>query len=375
MLGFLRKIRRGLLAENKLTRYLVYAVGEIFLVVIGILIALQINTWNEQRKSARLLRTYYAQILQDLAKDAPYVSARLRTLRTNLTAYRTYAEALPTRTTPAEIVRSSEALSYDFDYLQFTANTTETLQRTGDIKLLPIDIRNQLIDLQHEQAYVIKTTYTNNRLFVEELLDAAKLGYAQQDLLGFDPAAPLYESLRIAEHQPEIALTVNSAFYIKDLTERGEYKSLQRIRQLTDALFAEINARLGAPYQSLRDVTGAPRLLEELVEAGRSVKEIVAVVREQDRADPTYDISEAYLNALGYYYLREAKTPADALQIFALNIELYPDAYNTYDSYGECLLALGREAEAIVAYERALALNPDHEGAAQVLAGLRAAGE
>ena len=50
MLKFFRKIRQKLLSENKLDRYLIYAVGEIILVVIGILIALQINNWNEGRK-------------------------------------------------------------------------------------------------------------------------------------------------------------------------------------------------------------------------------------------------------------------------------------------------------------------------------------
>jgi len=47
MIKFFRKIRQQLLAENKFTKYLIYAIGEIVLVVIGILIALSINNWNE----------------------------------------------------------------------------------------------------------------------------------------------------------------------------------------------------------------------------------------------------------------------------------------------------------------------------------------
>ncbi|WP_282135560.1 DUF6090 family protein [Seonamhaeicola maritimus] len=50
MIKFFRKIRQKLLAQNKFRSYLVYAVGEIVLVVIGILIALSINNWNEERK-------------------------------------------------------------------------------------------------------------------------------------------------------------------------------------------------------------------------------------------------------------------------------------------------------------------------------------
>ena len=50
MIKFFRKIRQKLLSENKFSKYLIYAIGEIVLVVIGILIALQINNWNELQK-------------------------------------------------------------------------------------------------------------------------------------------------------------------------------------------------------------------------------------------------------------------------------------------------------------------------------------
>ncbi len=58
MIKFFRKIRQKLLAENKVRRYLIYAIGEIILVVIGILIAIKINNWNEaQQKEKNVLST------------------------------------------------------------------------------------------------------------------------------------------------------------------------------------------------------------------------------------------------------------------------------------------------------------------------------
>ena len=50
MIKFFRKIRQRLLTENKFSKYLLFAIGEIVLVVIGILIALQINNWNAEKK-------------------------------------------------------------------------------------------------------------------------------------------------------------------------------------------------------------------------------------------------------------------------------------------------------------------------------------
>ena len=54
MLKFFRKIRQKLISEGNLKRYLIYAVGEILLVMIGILLALQVNNWNERNKARNI---------------------------------------------------------------------------------------------------------------------------------------------------------------------------------------------------------------------------------------------------------------------------------------------------------------------------------
>ena len=69
MLQFFRKIRRRLLTENKFSRYILYAIGEILLVVIGILIALQINNWNENKKNRSLEVNYIRGLISDLDYD------------------------------------------------------------------------------------------------------------------------------------------------------------------------------------------------------------------------------------------------------------------------------------------------------------------
>ena len=51
MIKFFRRIRQQLLTKNKFSKYLLYVIGEIVLVMVGILLALQVNNWNEQRKS------------------------------------------------------------------------------------------------------------------------------------------------------------------------------------------------------------------------------------------------------------------------------------------------------------------------------------
>ncbi|MEB8346805.1 DUF6090 family protein [Flavobacteriaceae bacterium KMM 6898] len=69
MIKFFRKIRQNLLFEGKTGKYFKYAIGEIVLVVIGILIALQINNWNEDKKTQLRLTDFLTEIQKDLSDD------------------------------------------------------------------------------------------------------------------------------------------------------------------------------------------------------------------------------------------------------------------------------------------------------------------
>ncbi|WP_445383635.1 DUF6090 family protein [Robiginitalea sp. IMCC43444] len=64
MLRFFRKLRQGLLKDNNFSRYFLYAIGEILLVMIGILLALQVNNWNEER-IIRKKEYFYLKALKD----------------------------------------------------------------------------------------------------------------------------------------------------------------------------------------------------------------------------------------------------------------------------------------------------------------------
>jgi hypothetical protein len=69
MIKFFRKIRQKMLTENKFSKYLLYAIGEIILVVIGILIALQINNLNEERKNREFEKEILTQIQENINND------------------------------------------------------------------------------------------------------------------------------------------------------------------------------------------------------------------------------------------------------------------------------------------------------------------
>ena len=58
MITLFRSIRQRLLAENRLGKYLIYAFGEILIILIGVLLAVQINNWNQRRISEKKLLVF-----------------------------------------------------------------------------------------------------------------------------------------------------------------------------------------------------------------------------------------------------------------------------------------------------------------------------
>ncbi|MBK7873489.1 MAG: hypothetical protein IPJ74_23905 [Saprospiraceae bacterium] len=113
MLKFFRNIRRRLLDSGSLRKYFVYAIGEIILVVIGILIALQINNWNENRKD----RAKELKILINLQQDFRYTQ---KALETSLQSY------------PIEIGRLRSALGYiGMDASELTSEMKDTIYHTN----------------------------------------------------------------------------------------------------------------------------------------------------------------------------------------------------------------------------------------------------
>ena len=77
MIKFFRKIRQNLISENRFSKYIMYAIGEIGLVVIGILLALQINNWNLNRLDRIAEGKLLVNILQDLKKDREVFSLNI----------------------------------------------------------------------------------------------------------------------------------------------------------------------------------------------------------------------------------------------------------------------------------------------------------
>jgi len=212
MLTFFRKIRLQLLSDRGAIKYIKYAIGEIILVVIGILIAVQINNWNTQRKNKGLVKAYYVQILQDLEKDEAlmingnsYIDAFLDRYESYQELFRSNKVSLWAATT--EIGQVFSAQPIQGSNFEVNTNTITTLLNTGDIKLIPTEIRNMLLDFKYEQSGLIDYIKTQSNLIYNAIIETQKL-YGGADL-----------PTRIAKHPELIDYFSNDKIAIQTLLE------------------------------------------------------------------------------------------------------------------------------------------------------------
>jgi len=124
MISFFRKIRQKLLQENRVTRYLTYALGEIVLVTIGILIALQVNTWNESRKDNKLEKEYYCRLLEDAQQDLEKINEFITLSQGRLKASNEAVRLLQKANPKKSDVGSQLGLSILAIYSDFSPNSS-----------------------------------------------------------------------------------------------------------------------------------------------------------------------------------------------------------------------------------------------------------
>jgi hypothetical protein len=163
MIKFFRKIRQKLIIRNNFSKYLIYAIGEIVLVVFGILIALQINNWNEANKINNKEVVYLNNIVQDLnlniASLKEFIAERQKTVNS--------AEAL------LECFEGKPISDlHEFNFHNVTvmvwypfvqhANTFNELMNSGNFSIISDKaVKN---DLQDMQSSYLKISFIENEM-------------------------------------------------------------------------------------------------------------------------------------------------------------------------------------------------------------------
>ena len=170
MLRFFRQLRQRLLSENRISQYLLYAVGEIVLVVIGILIALQVNNWNEDRKKRQLKASYKTSLINDLASDTLMLGRMIHENSRALQALNLQKERILGSETPIDTLVKIARDEFEPELntrFQYHRNTWNTVISSGNIDLFSKAFNDRIMalismqDLERENSRYYLSIYSN----------------------------------------------------------------------------------------------------------------------------------------------------------------------------------------------------------------------
>jgi hypothetical protein len=240
MINLFRNIRKKLASENKFSAYSRYAIGEIVLVVIGILIALQINNWNEQRIEGKVLKEYLHKIADNVNQDIKQIEGlKIRRDTVNSKATRS-GKALMKRdfSNIIDIIQGQYAF-YEF---YFTPNNSgfEALKNSsylGKINNTKVDSLLTLYYSQVEDTHKAEASMNN---FIENMevqlntnVDITSLEIILNDeTMRFDKKNDLLPYIQHNAYKGAVFRTMDDRSYIRN------YKNLL---DFGNALIQEIN--------------------------------------------------------------------------------------------------------------------------------------
>ena len=159
MIKFFRHIRKSYLMENKTSKYFKYAIGEIVLVVIGILIALQINNWNEEKKERKIEKNYVISLIEDLEIDTTKLSVLIKAYEKKEfeidTVLRTYSKL--SNSYNDTLWRNLPSVIQFPDFI-YTDRTMQQLENSGGMRfILNKDALNAIIDYDLSVKHLLES--------------------------------------------------------------------------------------------------------------------------------------------------------------------------------------------------------------------------
>ena len=163
MLHFFRKIRRDLLDNSKFFKYLKYAIGEIILVMIGILLALYVNNWNEERKERRVEMKFFHNLKNDLNADMERLDYMIDLATTKVRASQSVKRLSDQDSVGSLYEFSDDMLDLIFvDEFRPNENTYEEMKSSGKfstirndtLKLKLLNLRKTYVDIDGAQKHM-----------------------------------------------------------------------------------------------------------------------------------------------------------------------------------------------------------------------------
>ena len=250
MINFFRRIRQNLLNENKFSKYLLYAIGEIILVVIGILIALQVNTWKEDKSIAKSEKKYMQNLKEDLQMDIQVFDSYFKK---NQEIYQiidstiAYLSREDFKETSDKSAYSARMVSARWNRIQPVERTYEQMKSSGQLKIISSQIVSDMISDYYNSLYELETYNEAILRWLEgylKLMGQVFDGKVLFEIFKTKSPVPTQNNVLITEDTKIINELITSAQYVYGGIKLSE-KIVKQNRSKAEKLILEIERSYG----------------------------------------------------------------------------------------------------------------------------------
>ena len=260
MIKFFRNIRQKLLLEGKTAHYLKYAIGEIVLVVIGILIALQVNNWNGSNKEKMIEQIYLKNLLNDLNDQKASLEVQIKFEQSYLEASGAIIKAYEKNRNlvlDSVFFRQATILTSRKTFVITDATYTDLIS-SGNINLINDRVfKDKLIKYYQELKRIEKVIQNNNSLLVDQNYISVYNKYGYYYLPNADETVGVTNEANtnytIPKYQIELQelskkiiskdenkLAFMNALYLRNVISFAHLKLIKSIESSTQALISEL---------------------------------------------------------------------------------------------------------------------------------------
>jgi len=242
MIKFFRKIRYDLLEKNKIGKYLKYAIGEILLVVIGILIALWINNKNQEYNNGKIARTYLEDFKRDLESDVNTLEEKILKNEEMIQNVDSIFIALPKKDELSE--KESKSLT---NWVNSLMSETYYVPEKTTIRQFESSSSSHLIKSKtlKDQLFSYYTANDVNENNFEKSIQLYQHNFLTKDLMKFHKNyAQIPTSSYVTFQQYNDRFEIFTAIALKNANTTNQNKQYRKFKEMAENLIRLIKSEL-----------------------------------------------------------------------------------------------------------------------------------
>lgn len=247
MIHFLRKIRHSLIKGEGMKKYVLYAIGEIILVVVGILLALQIDDWNENRKARQSEQIYLLKIKGDLLNQQENIQAMIRldsTIAVRLDGL--LGDFSRDQRFLKDSIRGNLTFLIMTTFLNNINTTFDEMKSTGRLTLIQNDtFRSQLIELYQKISRFVDSNMNNNTNVFYKTLFPSVLESTVIEIQNQSYPQRLFDEAFKKISMSESELKLINAMNIRKVMLNGDLRTLRSLQTDISGLLVTLQQELG----------------------------------------------------------------------------------------------------------------------------------